>query len=404
MRHDPPPPLQVPSRFEPCGLIQLHAMQYGTVPVVASTGGLVDTVKEGRTGFQMGTMDPDSLTEADADAVAETVSRAGEVFGTPQFEGMVQACIQQDLSWREPAKKWEGVLEEVRRSLCCDLQSGIGLCDTVCERGREAARPVYNVAVRLQRRLYDKSRLSCRHRLHSPVHVAIGVEPACVPGGLCTRHMCMFARAHLCLMRMHMPHTVACCAAGVVIPRWLARHTKEGRGADTRGPRVSSVDSLRQRRQRSRLFMPHSMCALHAVQAMDERIVLAPLAWLATHIGRQAPADQSGVICQMVPTCLTFVHLAAAWRVQRQGACETGMARHQLCPMLVKRHASDSRCSLKLAAIFTQFNAITVYCALQSCRCSVQQSISPCLKYMPHCLVHTMHAVLVYSCLCINTL
>lgn len=58
----------VPSRFEPCGLIQLHAMQYGTVPLVASTGGLVDTVKEGVTGFQMGAMDPDTLQASDAGA------------------------------------------------------------------------------------------------------------------------------------------------------------------------------------------------------------------------------------------------------------------------------------------------------------------------------------------------
>jgi granule-bound starch synthase len=54
-------------------------MQYGTVPVVASTGGLVDTVKEGVTGFHMGAFDPDRLNPADADAVAATVSRAAQV-------------------------------------------------------------------------------------------------------------------------------------------------------------------------------------------------------------------------------------------------------------------------------------------------------------------------------------
>lgn len=47
--------------------------QYGTVPLVASTGGLVDTVKEGVTGFQMGAMDPDRLTDADAGALGSAV-------------------------------------------------------------------------------------------------------------------------------------------------------------------------------------------------------------------------------------------------------------------------------------------------------------------------------------------
>jgi granule-bound starch synthase len=106
--------MMVPSRFEPCGLIQLHAMAYGTVPLVASTGGLVDTVKEGVTGFQMGAMDPDDLLDEDAEAVAATMKRAIEVFGTPQFELMRQNCISQDLSWGPPAKKWEAILTELK--------------------------------------------------------------------------------------------------------------------------------------------------------------------------------------------------------------------------------------------------------------------------------------------------
>ena len=65
----------IPSRFEPCGLIQLHAMQYGTVPLVSSTGGLVDTVKDGVTGFHMGVFDTDELVESDAEAVANTINR-----------------------------------------------------------------------------------------------------------------------------------------------------------------------------------------------------------------------------------------------------------------------------------------------------------------------------------------
>jgi granule-bound starch synthase len=53
----------------------MHWLQYGTVPLVSSTGGLVDTVKEGVTGFHMGAFDPDELVESDAEAVAATIAR-----------------------------------------------------------------------------------------------------------------------------------------------------------------------------------------------------------------------------------------------------------------------------------------------------------------------------------------
>uniref|UniRef100_A0A3Q7IRF5 Starch synthase, chloroplastic/amyloplastic n=3 Tax=Solanum lycopersicum TaxID=4081 RepID=A0A3Q7IRF5_SOLLC len=102
----------VPSRFEPCGLIQLHAMRYGTVPICASTGGLVDTVKEGYTGFHMGAfnvecdvVDPDDVLK-----IVTTVSRALAVYGTLAFAEMIKNCMSEELSWKEPAKKWETLL------------------------------------------------------------------------------------------------------------------------------------------------------------------------------------------------------------------------------------------------------------------------------------------------------
>jgi len=105
--------LLVPSRFEPCGLIQLHAMVYGTVPVVSSTGGLVDTVKEGVTGFHMGAFDPDDLVDADVQAMVKTCKEAIAVYDTPAYPAMVKSCIGQDLTWKKPAQKWEAVLEEL---------------------------------------------------------------------------------------------------------------------------------------------------------------------------------------------------------------------------------------------------------------------------------------------------
>eukprot|EP00245_Coleochaete_scutata_P001752 TRINITY_DN12208_c0_g1_i1.p1 TRINITY_DN12208_c0_g1~~TRINITY_DN12208_c0_g1_i1.p1 ORF type:complete len:614 (+),score=139.34 TRINITY_DN12208_c0_g1_i1:144-1985(+) len=102
----------VPSRFEPCGLIQLHAMRYGTVPIVASTGGLVDTVTEGLTGFHVGefNVDCDAVDPLDVAALVKGVKKALNVYKTPQFGQMVQNCMALDLSWKEPARRWEAEL------------------------------------------------------------------------------------------------------------------------------------------------------------------------------------------------------------------------------------------------------------------------------------------------------
>jgi glycogen synthase len=65
--------LAVPSRFEPCGLSQMIAMRYGTLPVVRATGGLRDTVDHGRTGFV--------FEQATADAVAGAAAETLDAYG-----------------------------------------------------------------------------------------------------------------------------------------------------------------------------------------------------------------------------------------------------------------------------------------------------------------------------------
>ncbi len=65
----------MPSRYEPCGLAQMIAMRYGCVPIVHATGGLIDTVQEGRTGFLFENSEPVSMEAA--------LMRALEVYPDP---------------------------------------------------------------------------------------------------------------------------------------------------------------------------------------------------------------------------------------------------------------------------------------------------------------------------------
>lgn len=95
----------MPSRFEPCGLGQLIAMRYGSVPVVRATGGLADTVEEGATGFTFGPYTVDAFWRALARAL-DRYHRDPDGWRSIQRAGM-----SRDFSWTASAKGYERLFE-----------------------------------------------------------------------------------------------------------------------------------------------------------------------------------------------------------------------------------------------------------------------------------------------------
>lgn len=92
----------MPSRYEPCGLAQMIAMHYGCVPVVRATGGLLDTVVEGKTGFL--------FQEPSAAALCEAISRALTVFvDRAKWHWYQQNAMQEDFSWARSARQYADV-------------------------------------------------------------------------------------------------------------------------------------------------------------------------------------------------------------------------------------------------------------------------------------------------------
>ena len=104
----------MPSKSEPCGLSQLIAMRYGTVPVVAATGGLRDTVapynpetKEGR-GF--------TFQSYNADDFLGAIDRAvGHYYGDrEEWNALAKRDMELDLSWQVPANEYMQLYTELR--------------------------------------------------------------------------------------------------------------------------------------------------------------------------------------------------------------------------------------------------------------------------------------------------
>ena len=106
--------LLVPSLFEPCGLTQLIAMRYGTVPIVRETGGLKDTVQpyneftnEGN-GFTFDRYEQGLLLDA--------INRAKTLYFTDRarWDEMVIRDLRKDVSWDSSAKKYRDLYVELK--------------------------------------------------------------------------------------------------------------------------------------------------------------------------------------------------------------------------------------------------------------------------------------------------
>lgn len=98
----------IPSRFEPCGLTQLYGLRYGTLPVVARTGGLADTIIDANdaamsancaTGFQFAPIKTEMLEQA--------IARACAVFSSPTiWDRIVRRAMKHPVGWDRSAQTY----------------------------------------------------------------------------------------------------------------------------------------------------------------------------------------------------------------------------------------------------------------------------------------------------------
>ena len=100
----------MPSKFEPCGLSQLIAMRYGSLPVVRATGGLEDTVigypLADSTGFKFWGYDGGSMMSA--------INGALEVYKDKYtFNAMRKSAMESDFSWKKSSKEYMNLYKQL---------------------------------------------------------------------------------------------------------------------------------------------------------------------------------------------------------------------------------------------------------------------------------------------------
>ena len=100
----------MPSRSEPCGLAQMVACRYGTIPVVRETGGLRDSIHDSGDGYGNGF----TFANYNAHELYEACWRAKEGYWKKDgWPILVRRAMECDFSWANSAKSYEGLYNEV---------------------------------------------------------------------------------------------------------------------------------------------------------------------------------------------------------------------------------------------------------------------------------------------------
>jgi starch synthase len=98
--------LLMPSRFEPCGLSQMYAQRFGSLPVAHRTGGLADTIQDGVSGFL--------FSDVSMSGLMNGVTRALESFGSkPRLAAMGRAAMSRSFGWHRSALRYGRVYDRM---------------------------------------------------------------------------------------------------------------------------------------------------------------------------------------------------------------------------------------------------------------------------------------------------
>jgi len=96
----------IPSKYEPCGLVQMIAMRYGSLPIARKTGGLADTIIHDQDGFL--------FEEYSTSSFIKSIEHAISVISqSEKKQSMVTAAMSKDFSWNKPALEYQHLYQQL---------------------------------------------------------------------------------------------------------------------------------------------------------------------------------------------------------------------------------------------------------------------------------------------------